>query len=139
MAKVSRKIHETQNVGNVHIQCISLYQTNENVPISILLCVFFLHVDFQYSHYISHYNCYKELHKLIHSYAMSRWVCYKGVWWWFYICNEPIGVANPELLEDLSVQGQQNNSATPNPNRMIKTWQIQVFHCATSSWTLSAW
>ena len=35
-----------------------------------------------------------------------------------YICNKPLGVANPELLEDLSLQGQQNYSATSNLSRV---------------------
>ena len=37
-----------------------------------------------------------------------------------YICNKPLGVANPELLEDLSLQGQQNYSATSNLSRVDK-------------------
>ena len=90
----------------------------KNVPICILLCVFFFPQGLQCSHNLLHDNCYKQLQKLVHSYDMSRWVCYKCVSWWFYICNESLGVANPELLEDLSSQGQQNFSATSNPSRV---------------------
>ena len=114
LSKVSCKIYKTQKIGNILIQCISLYQTSKCSNLHPLVC-FLLPQGLQCSKNLPYDNCQKQLHKLIHSYDLSRLVCYKGMWLWFYICNKPLGVANPELLEDLSLQRQQNYSATSNP------------------------
>ena len=118
LSKASCKIYETQKLGNVLIWCISLYQTNKKCSYLHPLVCFLLPQGLQCSHNLPHDNCHKQLHKLIYFYNMSRWVCSKDIWWWFYICNKPLRVAHPDNKIILQ---------RPTPVSWIKTYQIQVF------------
>ena len=89
-----------------------------NVPICIFLCVFFFPEDsnvltiFPMTNATSSYTSKSILT------ILANEKCCKGIWQWFYICNEPLEVANRELVKDLSLQGKQNYSAIYNPNRV---------------------
>ena len=78
-------------------------------------------------HNLPHDNCQKQLHKLINSYNMNRWVCYKGVGWWFYICNEPLGVPIQSCWKTCLYRDNRIILQRPTPIEWIKTCQIQVF------------
>ena len=59
LSKVSRKIYEIEELGNVVIQCISLYQTNKKYSFLLSLVCFLLLRELQCSHNFAHGNYHK--------------------------------------------------------------------------------
>ena len=139
-SKVSHKIYETQKLTNVVIQFISLYQTNQTCSHLHLLVCFLLPQRLQCSRNIYLENFQKQLNKLIHSYDMKWWVCYKGVWWWFFLFQQytwgsQSGAAGGSVFTgttELFCNAQTQLSGL----RHVKS---RCFHCATCRWILSAW
>ena len=125
LLKVSRKIYKTQKLGNFLIQYIGVYQTNHKCSYLHALMCFLLSWGLQCSYNLPDDNCHRQVHKLIHSYNMSRWVCYKSVWGaagWSVITGTTELFCNVQpLLSRL---------------RHVKS---SCFHCVTCRWTLSAW
>ena len=118
LSKVPRKINNINNLVMLLYSVLASIKQSLNVPICIFLCVFFFREDnnvltiFPMTTATSSYTS-----KFILT-ILANEKCCKGIWQWFYICKEPLEVANPELVEDLSLQGQQNYSAMSNPNQV---------------------